>query len=383
VVLVNDPGLYTGDSSLFKGTEMTYYGRWVYKYDEAARQGARGVLIIHEPKGAGYAFTVPRNSSVNPNLYIQTPDSNSTHCEFTGWIPGETAKTIFKKEGLDINELRLKACNKDFNGFPLRSYVSLKINNSFEYNKSKNVAGILKGAVRPDETIVYTAHWDHFGIGEKENGDSIFNGAVDNGTSMAWELAIGKAFASLKKRPQRSIVLLFPTCEEQGLAGSSFYVDNPPFQVEKIVACINNDLMLPIGRMKDVMITGFGQSDLDDYVREAASRQDRYVTGDPNSHTGMYFRSDHFPFVRKGIPGLYARGNTDSRENGREWASAKEKDYLNNRYHRTADNFSEGEFNFEGISEDAKLAFYIGYRLANTSSFPEWKPGSEFRKLRE
>jgi len=383
VVLINDPGLYTGDITLFKGTEMTYYGRWTYKYEEAARQGAAGILIIHETLGAGYSFTVPRNSSVNPNLFLQSAASGSSKCLFTGWISAESADELFGSIGMNVSGLRKDACKKGFRGFPLELKISLNIRNEIEYSTSKNVAGILKGSERPEESIVYTAHWDHFGIGEKENGDSIFNGAVDNGTSMAWELSIGKAFAELKKKPARSIVLLFPTAEEQGLAGSSYYAENPPLPIEKTVACLNNDLLLPMGRMKDVMITGYGQSELDEYVKIAASEQNRYITGDPDSHTGMYFRSDHFSFAKKGVPSLFVRGNTDSREFGKEWASVMVKDYIDNRYHRTSDNYEPEKWNFEGIREDAQLAFTVGYQLATSDIFPKWNSNSEFSKLRK
>jgi Zn-dependent M28 family amino/carboxypeptidase len=383
VVMVNDPGLYTGDSLLFKGYEMTYYGRWTYKYEEAARHGALGVLIIHEPKGAGYEYMIPRKSSLNPNLYIQAADSNSSRCQFTGWISSGTAEKLFRSKGFDVSELRYGACKKEFKGFPLGMSISLKINNTFDYNISKNVGGILRGSVRPEENIVYIAHWDHFGIGETEKGDSIYNGAVDNGTSMAWELSIGKAFSLLKHKPERSIILLFPTSEEQGLAGSLFYTEHPVYPIEKCVACINNDLLLPIGRMRDVMITGLGQSELDDYVADAAKEQGRYVTGDPNSHTGMYFRSDHFSFAKKGVPSLFARGNTDSREFGTKWAAEMEKDYIMNRYHRPSDNYEPDKWNFEGIAEDAALAFSVGYRLANTNIYPDWKAGSEFESIRK
>jgi Zn-dependent M28 family amino/carboxypeptidase len=383
VVLINDPGLYSGDSTLFKGREMTYYGRWTYKYEEAARQGATGIIIIHETEGAGYQYTIPRKSALSPKLYMQQADSNSSMCAFTGWFSAASADNIFASIGLRVNELRLEACKKDYKGFPMNMEISLSLNNEIKYNKSINVAGILRGSKRPDECIVYTAHWDHFGIGEKENGDTIYNGAVDNGTSMAWEFEIGEAFSKLKTGPERSILLLFPTAEEQGLYGSLFYTENPVFLMEKTVACINNDLMLPIGRMKDVMITGFGQSELDDIVAKAASEQDRYVVKDPNSHTGMYFRSDHFAFARKGVPSLFARGNIESREFGKEWTAQQEKDYIDNKYHRPSDNYNEAEWDLEGIAEDAKLSFMIGYELANMESFPAWKSGSEFRNLRK
>jgi Zn-dependent M28 family amino/carboxypeptidase len=383
VVMVNDPGLYTGDSTYFKGRQMTYYGRWTYKFEEAARQGAEGLLIIHETEGAGYQYTIPRKRSISPILYMQSADSNKTLCAFTGWISAESAEKLFGNSGIKVSELRTEACKKDFKGFPMKSQISLTINNTSKYNTSTNVAGILKGSARPDESIVYTAHWDHFGIGEKENSDSIYNGAVDNGTSMAWALEIGQAFSQLKKRPQRSVVILFPTAEEQGLLGSQYYTENSPLPIEKTVACFNNDLMLPNGRMKDVMITGYGQSDLDEMIAEAAQLQDRYVVRDPNAQTGMYFRSDHFPFAKKGVPSAFARGNTDSREHGKEWAAKSEKDYIDKKYHRPSDNYEPANWDLTGIAEDAKLLFNIGYSLVNSDYYPEWKQGSEFRNVRK
>ena len=380
VVLINDPGLYTGDTLLFKGREMTYYGRWTYKYEEAARQGAAGVIIIHETEGAGYPYTIPRKSSISSHFYLENADSNRSMCQFTGWFTANTADKLFRECGYEVDKLRKDACRKEFSGFPMDFRISLKIQNSIVYNKSPNVAGILRGSENPDEAIIYTAHWDHFGIGEKENGDSIYNGAVDNGTSMAWALSTGKAFSSLKNRTGRSIIILFPTAEEQGLLGSSYYTEYPVVPIEKTVTCINNDALLPIGRMKDVMITGYGQSDLDSLTRIAAAVQDRYVARDPDAHTGMYFRSDQFSFVLKGVPSLYARGSVESRELGKEWAALQSRDYIENRYHRPSDNYDPDTFNFEGIAEDAALAFMIGYEIANSDYYPRWSQASEFRE---
>jgi Zn-dependent M28 family amino/carboxypeptidase len=383
IVLINDPGLYTEDTTYFKGKEMTYYGRWIYKFEEAARQGADGILIIHETLGAGYEYTIPRKSSITPRLYMQRADSNKTQCKFTGWISAATASNIFSNLGYDVAALRKSACSREFKGFKMNSSVSFTVKNKIRYNSSTNVAGILKGTTGKDECIVYSAHWDHFGIGEKENGDSIYNGAVDNGTSMAWAFEIGKAFASLKKRPERSVIILFPTAEEQGLLGSSYYTEHPVIPMEKTAACFNNDLMLPIGRMKDLMITGYGQSDLDELLTGAARDQERFVIRDPNSQTGMYFRSDHFPFAKKGVPSAFARGNVESREHGREWTAKAEKDYINNKYHRPADNYEPDKWDLSGIAEDAVLAFTAGYRIANSTIFPQWKPGSEFKNIRK
>jgi len=382
VVMINDPGLYTGDSTLFRGKEMTYYGRWTYKYEEAARQGATGVMIIHETEGAGYEYTIPRKSSISPKLYMRDYSKNYPVCSFTGWFSSESADSLFESCGLDTDSLRLEACKKGFKGFPLNMNGSVSCQNVIRYDESSNVAGILKGSEKPDEGIIYTAHWDHFGIGEKENGDSIYNGAIDNGTSMAWELAIGKAFASLKNRPRRSVLLLFPTAEEQGLVGSLYYTEHPVIPMDKTVACLNNDLMLPIGKMKDVMITGYGQSELDVYAARAARLQDRYITGDQNPQTGMYFRSDHFAFAAKGVPSLFARGSIESRKFGKEWAAGKERDFIQNIYHRPADNYEPEKWDLEGIAEDAVFAFTIGYELITTDHFPAWNSGSEFKQTR-
>lgn len=383
IVLVNDPGLYTGDETLFKGREMTYYGRWTYKYEEAARRGASGILIVHETEGAGYTYGIPRNSSLTPNLFMDKGNKNLDRCMFNGWIEAGVADKLFSDLGYNIEELRMEACQKDFKGFDMQSTISLELTNQFEYNSSYNVAGVLEGKDTPDEVIVYSGHWDHFGVGEIQDGDSIYNGAVDNGTTMAMMFEVGEAFASLEERPSRSVMLFFPTAEEQGLLGSNYYVDNPAFPIEKTVANINNDLVLPIGRMKDVMVTGFGQSELDDYLVVAAAKQDRYIFPDPNAHTGMYFRSDHFSFAKKGVPALYARGNCDSREYGKEWAAGQEKDYIDTKYHKAADNYYPEIWDMSGIVEDAQISFDIGYQLANSDKWPAWKEGSEFKSLRK
>jgi Zn-dependent M28 family amino/carboxypeptidase len=382
LVLINDPGLYTGNRDLFKGREMTYYGRWTYKFEEAARQGAEGILIIHEAEGAGYEYTIPRKSSISARLQIDEEGSEDNKCSFTGWINATTAEKLIGLLGMDVARLRREACSNGYSGFNTGISLDMTINNTNKKSSSLNVAGILKGSSRPDEVIVYTAHWDHFGIGEAENGDSIYNGAVDNGTSMAWALEIAEAFSLLSRRPERSIMILFPTAEEQGLIGSSYYVDNPVFAADNTVACFNNDLMLPIGRMRDVMVTGYGQSELDSLAKQVALKQDRYVMADPNSHTGMYFRSDHFPFAARGIPAMFARGNCDSRQNGKEWAAEQERDYINNRYHRPSDNYEPDIWDLSGIREDAELMFEIGYILANTDWFPSWNSDSEFSRKR-
>ena len=383
VVLVNDPGFGTDNKEFFKGNEMTYYGRWTYKYEEAARQGAKGLLIIHETEPAGYAWSVVQNGATIPKLYLQPEDNYMSMCAMEGWLTLNAAKELFSLAGFDLMDLKEKAKNPGFKAVDLRARLNLKIQSSHKLAKSKNVIGILPGKERPDEVIIYSSHWDHLGIGPVVNGDSIYNGAVDNGTSTAWMLEIAEAFANLKKRPARTLMFLSPTAEEQGLCGSKYYAEHPLFPLNKTVANINNDLMLPYGPYKDVMITGFGQSELEDYVAKFVEEYDRYILPDPNPHTGMYYRADHFSFAQVGVPALFARGNCDSREHGKEWALSKEKDWLTNYYHKQTDQYDPETWSFAGIVEDARLFFKIGYELSNESTFPKWKEGSEFKEIRE
>jgi Zn-dependent M28 family amino/carboxypeptidase len=381
VVLINDPGLYTGDTTLFKGRQMTYYGRWTYKYAEAARQGASAILIIHETLGAGYDYSIPRKSSITPSLYMEHAEGDTPPCDVCGWLNADAADRLFSALGYSVDTLRREACRKDWHSFGMAAGISVKLENTHTQNTSLNVAGILPGTKNPDECVVIEGHWDHFGIGEAENGDSIYNGAVDNGTTMAWAFEIGEAFASLSKKPERSVILLFPTAEEQGLLGSSWFTVHPPVAPENIIACFNNDMMLAIGRMNDIMVTGYGQSELEDMLAKAAEKQGRYILPDPTPETGMYFRSDHFPFALIGVPSLFARGNCDSREHGKDWVAAREKEYLTTMYHKPADNYY-AEMNFEGIEEDAQAVFEVAWRIVTSDIRPQWRAGSEFANIR-
>ncbi len=363
VVLINDPGLYTKDKSLFKGTEMTYYGRWTYKYEQAAKLGATGVLIIHDERGAGYGFNVPRNSSISSKLFIDNEDVNNNSL-FTGWITAEVAKEIFSQTGLDLEGLRKSALSPDFRPVNLETSISLSFVNKIERASSRNVAGILRGAVRPDEAVVMTAHWDHFGVGEKQDGDSIYNGAVDNGTTMAWALEAGRVISKMRNRPDRSLILLFPTAEEQGLTGSYYYVANPVIPMDKTIACLNNDMLVPNGRMKDVTMIGYGYSTLDSLYKKLALAQDRYLLPDPDSHTGLFFRSDHHPFFKAGVPSIWAMGCFDSRLNGEEWARERWNYFIKNVYHRPSDNYNP-DWDWSGVVEDTELAINAILWLTN------------------
>lgn len=382
VVMVNDPGFGTTNKNFFKGNEMTYYGRWSYKYEEAARQGAAGLLIIHQTEPAGYPWSVVLNSASVPKLYQQPNDSYQSRCAIEGWLSWEAANQVFSDAGKNIEEEILTAKKVGYKGFDLKTKLTVHFQNSVRFDKTHNVLGVLKGSDLADEYIFYSAHWDHLGIGPKMNGDSIYNGAVDNGTSLAWMFEIARAFKAMPNKPRRSIVFLAPSAEESGLNGSGYYVDHPIFPLNKTVANINNDLMLPYGKMKDVMITGYGQSELEDYVLEAAHEQERYILPDPNPHTGMYYRADHFSFARVGVPALFARGNSDHIEKGSDYMFEKEKSWLANYYHKPFDEY-EDWWDLSGVAEDAKLLFRVGWKLANEEKFPNWKEGSEFKAKRD
>ena len=379
VVMVNDPGLI--DSTLFKGNTMTYYGRWTYKYEEAARQGAAGVLIIHESKAASYGWSVIRSSFSKSKLYLQAADNNKSRAVIEGWLTLDAAKTLFKLAGVSP-ELFREAGVRGFKPVNLGVNTSLVVNNQITKSTSQNVLALLPGTNRRNEYIIYTAHWDHLGKGEAIKGDSIYNGASDNASGTAALLELAATFAKLKTKPSRSILFLAVTAEEQGLLGSEYYATNPVFPLDKTVANINMDAFIPVGRTKDVVIVGKGQSDLEDYAEAAAAKQGRVIRGDFNPSAGSYFRSDHFNFAKVGVPALYLKTGVSSLKKGEAWGRAQLEAHNLNRYHSPSDEYST-LWDLSGIIEDMNLLFTIGYRLSNESTFPGWKTGSEFKAIRE
>lgn len=380
VVLVNDPGFATKDSTLFKGNTMTYYGRWTYKYEEAARQGAAGCLIVHETAAAGYPWGVVQNGWSGSKLFLKT-DGPSHACAVEGWIPQATAEQLLKTEGHEYAALTASAARRGFRPLELKSTFSISWKNELKESVSHNVIGRKPGTDRGDEVIVYTAHWDHFGIGRAVDGDSIYNGAVDNASGTAVVLELARAFS--QTQTSRSVVFLLVTAEEQGLLGSQYYTEHPIFPLQKTVAAVNIDALAPLGKMKDVTAVGYGQSDLDELVHELASAQGRYVLADPHPEKGFYFRSDHFNFARHGVPAAYVSGDYEHAMHGIEWVQEKQKLYTSKHYHQPSDEFHPAEWNFDGIVDDARLFFAIGFRLATSSSFPQWKDGSEFKAVRD
>ncbi|QGY45944.1 M28 family peptidase [Maribellus comscasis] len=381
IVFVNDPGYGTSDD-YFKGNTMTYYGRWTYKFEEAARRGAKACFIVHETGPAGYPWGVVRNNGETTKLFLDSEDGYKNRCSFEGWITKESAEKLFKACGYNFDELKQKAISKDFNPFELNAKASAKITSTFKKGTSKNVCGLIKGTTKPDEVVVYTAHWDHLGVGTPVNGDSIYNGATDNASAVSWMLEIARAFKS-GKQPERSLLFLAVTSEESGLLGSGYYAENPFFPMNKTVACINTDVILFIGKFKDVTVTGYGHSELDNLLAEEAKKQGRYIAQDPNPENGMFFRSDHFPFMKKGVPAIFAKGYIEAESYGKEKTLELISDYWENTYHKPTDEYHAETADLNGLVQDAKLFYNVGLRLANSVAWPVWNNGSEFKAVRE
>jgi Zn-dependent M28 family amino/carboxypeptidase len=379
VVLVNDPGFW--DSTLFKGKTMTYYGRWTYKFEEAARQGATGVIIVHDTKPASYNWAVVRSGWSKSKLYLQAKDDNMSRAAVEGWITMESAKKLFELAG--VSDTLLKAAGKKgFKAVPLKVNASIALTNTIKKSESNNVLALLPGTDKKDECIIYSAHWDHFGKGEPIDGDSIYNGAADNASGTAALLELANAFTQLKEKPSRSILFLAVTAEEQGLLGSDYYATHPVYPVNKTVANINMDVLQPFGKMKDIILVGKGQSELDEYADEVAKKQGRVTRGEPDPSGGWYFRSDHFNFAKVGIPSMYIENGSVSREHGEEWGEAQKKEYNDKRYHAPTDEYTP-DWDLSGIIEDMQILFEVGSKISRESTFPGWKEGSEFKAIRE
>jgi Zn-dependent M28 family amino/carboxypeptidase len=383
IVLVNDPGFGTEDASFFKGNTMTYYGRWTYKYEEAARQGAEGVIIVHNTAPAGYGWNVVNNNGIGTRLVLDTRSSDDYRPALKGWVSNERARQIFALAGMENYNMLGEARKPGFKPFSLNLKMSMRIENSFEFNTSKNVIAKIPGTKSPNEYVIYGAHWDHLGIGAPVNGDSIYNGALDNASGTAAMLEIASAYMKSGKKPERTIVFIAYTAEEQGLLGSLWYSLNPVYPAEQTVANLNMDGMSPIGETKDVVIIGFGQSELDDYVGAVAESQGRYVVPDRDPEKGYFFRSDHFSFAKIGVPALFLGTGWDHAEFGQEYGKAKADEYTMKNYHQPSDKFDPAEWDVKGGMVDIEMYYRIGERLANSNYWPEWKDGSEFKALRK
>ena len=382
VILVNDPGYATQDPDVFNGNAMTYYGRWTYKYEEAARQGAAGALIVHETGPAGYGWEVVSGSWSGPQIGLQADNLNSDKNDIEGWLTLDSAESLFAGAGLNYQKLKATAAQPDFSAVPLGDITaSVAIQNSVRTSESQNVIAMIPGTQRPAETIIYTAHWDHLGANPELSGDNIYNGAADNATGTAALLAMAKMHADAGPAP-RSVVFLAVTAEESGLLGSRWYAEHPVFPLATTVANINIDVLNTYGPMHDIVVVGNGSSELEAYLEEAATAQGRHLVEEPNPERGYYYRSDHFNFAKAGVPALYAESGEDSVEFGKEWGAAQAQNYNENRYHAPSDEY-DPSWNLEGAAQDILLYFDVASKLSRESSFPNWLEGNEFKGIRE
>lgn len=378
VAMVNDPGKY--DKNLFKADTMSYYGRWTYKYEEAARQGAAGILLIHNTEAASYGWEVVRSGWSGPQLSLPEKAGEPGVTDFEGWISGPTADKLFALAG-QPKDIQERAKKKGFKAVPLAVTTAVELTNKVRKSTSNNVIAKLEGSKRPDEVIIYSAHWDHLGVGEPVNGDSIYNGAIDNAAGVSALFEIAKAFKAAKTKPERTIVFLAVTAEEEGLLGSAYYAQNPIFPLNKTVANLNMDAFSAVGATEDVSIVGIGQTDIEDYVKRSAAKFGRTVKGESNPSSGGFYRSDHFNFVKVGVPGLFmGSGNTFISTD--TTATNTRKTALSGRYHTVADEVDEN-WDFEGILADIRLFFDVGYTMSMETSFPGFKKQSEFKEISE
>ena len=380
LVLINDPGFGNGDESLFRGKTMTYYGRWTYKFEECARHGAAACLIVHDTAGAAYPWEVAVNSWSGPQFNLPPSEDPEPRLLVAGWLTTDAARRLCADAGADFDALKKSADLRGFRPSTLAAKLSTHFRNAIRNTASDNVLALLPGSARPDEVVVYSAHWDHLGA-DAAGGDRIFNGAVDNGSGLAALLELADAFAHQQPAPQRSLLFFAPTLEESNLLGSRYYAAHPVVPLAKTVADINMDMLYIIGRTRDMKIIGYGQSQLDDYLNDALAPLGRRVVPDGESEKGYFYRSDQLNFARKGVPVLYANSGFDMLAGGAAAGRAAIDDYMRNRYHKPSDQY-DPHWDLSGVIENVQALRAVGQRLAGESTFPQWNETSEFRGAR-
>lgn len=384
VILVNDPDWETaGLQGEFNGQAMTYYGRWTYKYEEAARQGAAAAIIVHDTQPAAYGWNVVQSSWTGEQQVADAANGHADQTAANGWIQLDKAKALFASAGQDFDKLHAAAKVKGFKAVPLGDVkASVSFDNTIRKHASKNVIGILPGAKRPDEYVLYTAHWDHLGRCQAApDGDDICNGAVDNATGTAALVAIAKANKDAGA-PDRSLVFLAVTAEESGLLGSKYYGDNPIYPLARTVGGVNIDAMNLTPPAKNVVVVGMGKSELDTYLKTALAKQGRMANAEPTPEKGFYYRSDHFMLAKHGVPMLYFDAGDDLIEGGRDAGRAAAADYEKNKYHGPKDEF-DPNWNWAGAEKDLQVYYAVGRMLAMTTQWPNWVEGDEFRAARD
>jgi Zn-dependent M28 family amino/carboxypeptidase len=383
VVLVNDPDWQTKEAKgEFNGRAMTYYGRWSYKYEEAARQGAAAVLIVHDTEPAAYGWNVVESSNTGSNYLAESKNGGANQTAANGWIQLGKAKELFASAGQDFDKLRADAGKKGFKPVALTGVkASFSFDNAISKKMSRNVIGVLPGAKRPDEYVLYTGHWDHLGRCTPVNGDDICNGAVDNATGIAGLVTLAQAYQKAGA-PDRSVVFLAVTGEESGLLGSEYYAENPVFPLAQTVGGVNMDALNAIGPTKDIVVVGRGKSELDAYVAKLAEMDKRVIKDEPTPEKGFYYRSDHFSFAKLGVPMFNFGSGDDLVDGGVEAGKKASEDYEKNRYHAPSDEYDAIE-NWDGMIADLRLYYVAGRMLAMTDAWPNWVEGDEFRAARD
>lgn len=381
VVLINDPDFET-DQGDFGGKAMTYYGRWTYKYEEAARQGAAGLLIVHETAPASYGWATVKNSNTNTMFDIVRKEPAKAHPSLEGWIQRDLAVELFKHTGLDFDTVKRQAQTRDFRPIVLKDTFSANFDVHAQVITSQNIVGRINGNKRPDETVIYSGHWDHLGVGAPDaKGDRIYNGAVDNATGTAALIELGRAFAQGLK-PERSVVFLNVTAEEKGLLGSEYYSANPLYPLAKTVAVINIDALDPHGPSHNFTTSGSAKQDLLDELIAAAKTWNITYSPDPKPEAGHFFRSDHFPFAKRGVPAVSFGSGEDWVEGGVAAGKAAEEAYVNDNYHQPSDEW-KADWKFTGMARDLTVLYVLGAELANSKKWPNWDKASEFRATRD
>ena len=380
VILVNDPGFHANDPNLFEGRRMTYYGRWTYKFEEAARKGAAAALIVHDDAGASYGWDVVRGSWSGAQFDLRASDDPAPRLPVQGWITDAQARALFADAGLDFDAQRAAANRRGFKPVSLEGKASVTLESTIVEKSSRNVVARVRGTQRPDEAVVYLAHWDHLGKHPDEAGDNIYNGAIDNATGVAGIMEIAEAFA--KAPPERSVLFLAVTLEESGLLGSKYYVAHPAVPLANTVGVINIDAMSTYGKAKDIVVTGLGNSELDDVLKTIADKQGRVLREEATPESGFYFRSDHFNFAKAGVPALYAEGGEDLVEGGSAAGRKAAEAYTEARYHKPADEY-DANWNLEGTMQDLETLYAVGRTLADGDTWPNWRTGNPFRAARD
>jgi Zn-dependent M28 family amino/carboxypeptidase len=383
VMFVNDPGFHTEDGTLFEGKRMTYYGRWTYKFEEAARKGAVAALIVHDTPGASYGWDVVRNSWSGAQYDLPAKDDPEPRIAAQGWITAQAAKQLFADAGLDLDQAYKDASKRGFRPVPLKAKLSVDLKSTISEKKSRNVVGVLPGGSRADEAVLYMAHWDHLGKHEGESGDNIYNGAVDNATGVAGILELADAFVHQQPKPERSVVFLAVTLEESGLLGSKYYVAHPTFPLNKIAGVINLDAMPVAGRAKDMVVNGFGSSELEDMLKPIAAAQGRVLHAESAPQSGFYFRSDHFNFAKAGVPALYIDGGEDLIDGGLDAGKRASEDYSKHRYHTPADQYDPATWKLDGVMDDLQAVYGVGKQLAAGDTWPNWYQDNPFKAARD